>query len=130
MTRIEGEPLLLEDLEARCEELKQQAASLLEQSALSRPLHSSHVPSLWHAGVVELRASQLLSPLALSAQASHTCVLVLQMGLDAPQSLLALHCTQVLFAVLHTLAVASSEQSVLSTHSTHAPELSLHVVFV
>ena len=32
MTRIEGEPLLVEDLEARRAELKQQAASILEQS--------------------------------------------------------------------------------------------------
>jgi hypothetical protein len=32
MTRIEGEPLLVEDLEARREELKKQAASILEQS--------------------------------------------------------------------------------------------------
>jgi hypothetical protein len=32
MTRIEGEPLLLEDLETRRAELKQQAASLLERS--------------------------------------------------------------------------------------------------
>jgi Fe-S-cluster-containing dehydrogenase component/CRP-like cAMP-binding protein len=32
MTRIEGEPLLVEDLEARSEELKQQSASILEQS--------------------------------------------------------------------------------------------------
>jgi hypothetical protein len=33
MTRIEGEPLLVEDLEARRAELKQQAASILEHSA-------------------------------------------------------------------------------------------------
>ena len=32
MTRIEGEPLLIEDLEARREELKQQSAAILEQS--------------------------------------------------------------------------------------------------
>ena len=32
MTRIEGEPLLLEDLQARREELKQQSAAILEQS--------------------------------------------------------------------------------------------------
>ncbi|HSK62601.1 MAG TPA: hypothetical protein VK893_02130, partial [Pyrinomonadaceae bacterium] len=32
MTRIEGEPLLVEDLEKRREELQQQAASILEQS--------------------------------------------------------------------------------------------------
>jgi Fe-S-cluster-containing dehydrogenase component/CRP-like cAMP-binding protein len=32
MTRIEGEPLLVEDLEARREELKQQAAQILERS--------------------------------------------------------------------------------------------------
>ncbi|HEY2963576.1 MAG TPA: cyclic nucleotide-binding domain-containing protein [Pyrinomonadaceae bacterium] len=32
MTRIEGEPLLLEDLESRREELRQQRASILEQS--------------------------------------------------------------------------------------------------
>ena len=32
MTRIEGEPLLIEDLEARREELKQQAAQILERS--------------------------------------------------------------------------------------------------
>ena len=32
MTRIEGEPLLVEDLEARREELRKQAASILEES--------------------------------------------------------------------------------------------------
>jgi hypothetical protein len=100
------------------------------QRLLLRPLHWSHLPSLWHAGVVALRAAQAVSPPALSVQVWHWCVLVLQMGLSAPQSLLAMHCTQVLFAVLQTLFVVSSVQSVLSSHSTHAPLLSLHVVSV
>jgi hypothetical protein len=56
----------------------------------------------------------------------HMCVLALQAGMPAGQSVLAKQATQVADAVSHSLLVISAAQSALAPHCTHCCDVASH----
>lgn len=72
MTRIEGEPLLVEDLETRRDELRAQAASILEQSQgwLKDEIRERVYPRFWSRGFLwrQLWRREELKPLLAQAR--------------------------------------------------------------